>query len=574
MKRSYTQKLTISFILILALFSLGIGTFERYRSKQQKKEALTERLDGYAETIHRYMERNKPDPFLKLDTLLSIFPNNLRVTIINAKGSIIFDNHFSEEMVEMENHSLRPEIIEAEEKGRGSDIRKSVSTNKEYLYYVKESGNYYIRVALPYSIQVRDFLTPDNSFIYYLLFLFIIGLIFIFYTARYFGKTVKKLKDFSTTISSQHKIKIPDFPDDEIGDIGRQIANDYKQIKESQKKLSLQHEKLLMHIQSSAEGVCFFSSDMNVEFYNGLFLQYLNMLSDNIVVDSSGILQERVFSDIYDFITLNENNTYFETQINKNGKNFVGRVNIFYDKSFEIVLNDITQQEKNKFLKREMTGNIAHELRTPVTGARGYLETVLENDLNKAKEKEFITKAYQQMVSLSELISDMSLLTKINDASDSLEFKSVFLAKIIEKVKSDLNDRLNEKDIIIHSTISPNIVVSGNENLIYSIFRNLTDNVINYAGESITIQINQYNQVGRFAYFSFSDNGVGIEDEKQLTRLFDRFYRVSEGRSRETGGSGLGLSIVKNAVEFHGGIISVKKYKGGGLEFLFSLPIK
>jgi signal transduction histidine kinase len=136
-----------------------------------------------------------------------------------------------------------------------------------------------------------------------------------------------------------------------------------------------------------------------------------------------------------------------------------------------------------------------------------------------------------------------------------------------------LEEQLQSKDIIIYSTVPQDYTISGNENLLYSVFRNLVDNVISHAGESITIRISKCSEDGKFAYFSFSDNGVGIEDEKHLNRLFERFYRVGEGRTRETGGSGLGLSIVKNAIAFHGGTITVKNRMEGGLEFLFSLPL-
>jgi signal transduction histidine kinase len=220
-----------------------------------------------------------------------------------------------------------------------------------------------------------------------------------------------------------------------------------------------------------------------------------------------------------------------------------------------------------------MTGNIAHELRTPVTDIRGYLETVLDNRLDPDKEREFVAKAYEQTLALSELIRDMSLLSKMNEAPGSFQLKPFPLAGLIEKVSADLSEQLQSKDIVIHSTIPADCMIAGNEGLLYSVFRNLIDNVINHAGESVTISINKYNEDGKFAYFSFSDNGAGIGDEKHLNRLFERFYRVNEGRTRETGGSGLGLSIVKNAVTFHGGTIAVKNGTEGGLVFLFSLPL-
>ena len=571
MKRSYSQKLTFSFCLILALFSISIVVFEQNREKKRRTASMEERLDGYTEIVYQFLGQHPIAENSNLDDLLSLFPTNLRLTIIDENGSVLYDNHL-DNYDELESHLERPEIIQAKQKGKGSNIRLSSSIQKEYLYYVKHIGKLYIRVALPYDIQIQYLLKPDNGFIYYLCVLFVLGIVFIHFTAGRFGKIIKRLRDYSHAIRNNQVVEIPVFPNDEIGEVSEQIAKDYKRLKESETKLALEHEKLLMHIQSSAEGICFFTRDKKVAFYNGLFLQYHNMLSDSPVVNFSGILEEKMFEQIAAFIHGERKNRHFETQIRKHGKSFSGKVNIFDDGSFEIVLNDNTKMEKSKQLKQEITGNIAHELRTPVTGIRGYLETILNNRMERDKEHEFVSKAYEQIITLSELIRDMGLLSKINEAPDSFQFKPVNLTNLIRKVQSDMKDSLQSKDVIVQSTVPDNFMVSGNESLLYSVFRNLIDNVINHAGESITIQINQYNEDGKFAYFSFSDNGVGIEDEKHLTRLFERFYRVCEGRTRETGGSGLGLSIVKNAVLFHGGSIDVRNGKEGGLEFLFSLP--
>ncbi len=220
-----------------------------------------------------------------------------------------------------------------------------------------------------------------------------------------------------------------------------------------------------------------------------------------------------------------------------------------------------------------MTGNIAHELRTPVTVIRGYLETVLEQSLELTEDKKhhFITQAYKQTIALSELIRDMSLITKIDESLQSFKTDTVNIAQILEALKNELSVTLQEKGIDMQWNISQNVEINGNTNLIYSIFRNLTDNAINHAGENVNIRINIYNEDKNFYYLSFYDTGTGIPDESHLNRLFERFYRITEGRTRDTGGSGLGLSIVKNAVAFHRGTITAKNRNGGGLEFLFTL---
>ncbi|MCL2598207.1 MAG: HAMP domain-containing histidine kinase [Paludibacter sp.] len=233
-----------------------------------------------------------------------------------------------------------------------------------------------------------------------------------------------------------------------------------------------------------------------------------------------------------------------------------------YDKSVE--------QYKDHKYRQEITGNIAHELRTPVTGIRGYLETVLEKQLDREKEKYFIKQAYDQTVILSDLIRDMSLITKIEEAPTSFQLTSVCINELLYGLKNDLQVIMQEKGIEMEWDIPENLAIFGNSNLLYSIFRNLADNVISYAGENVHIQISGF-QDKQYCHFYFSDDGVGISDEKHLSRLFERFYRIGEGRTRDSGGSGLGLSIVKNAVIFHKGNIRARNKETGGLEFLFTL---
>ena len=570
MKMTFENKLTLSLCVFLAIFSAGVIFFEQYQAKKYKTEAMEERLDSYVEIAYKYLKKQE-NFSVNSNTLLSILPENLRLTVIDSEGKVLNDNQL-DDFSGLDNHLERPEIVAASKNGIGSDIRLSASMQMQYLYYAKKRGNLYVRVALPYDIQVQHFLKPNNAFLYYLILLFLVGILFIHYIASRFGKTVKQLRDYSSAINNNLPIKIPNFSNDEIGEIGEQIAKDYKRLKESEIKFALQHEKLLMHIQSLAEGVCFFTPDKKVAFHNGFFLQYLTTLSDRTFAEPSDVLNETFFADIETFLK-DPQDTYFETQINKNGKCFLVRVNIFDDQSFEIVLTDKTKLEKNRQLKQEMTGNIAHELRTPVTAIRGYLETILETEMNNEKKHEFIYKSYEQVIALSEMIRDMSLLAKLNGAPNSLQLTQINIPTLINKIESDLKQILQAKDIILQSDLPQDTTVVGNENLIYSVFRNLMDNVINHAGESITIVIQKYNQDKQFAYFSFSDNGIGIENENHLIRLFERFYRVCEGRTRENGGSGLGLAIVKNAITFHGGTITVRNQKNGGLEFLFSLLV-
>jgi signal transduction histidine kinase len=196
----------------------------------------------------------------------------------------------------------------------------------------------------------------------------------------------------------------------------------------------------------------------------------------------------------------------------------------------------------------------------------------MEMPLDAEKRDYFIKTAYNQTLALSELIQDMSLLTKIDDAPHSFRLEEINLNLLIDELKHSYSARMKEKNIQLAVKIPASSSVKGNRNLISAIFSNLLDNVIRHAGSNVTAYIIQTKKSQHFYSFKFWDDGVGISDRSHLSRLFERFYRVDEGRTRDAGGSGLGLSIVRNAVSFYGGSITVDMRAGGGLEYSFRFP--
>ncbi len=232
----------------------------------------------------------------------------------------------------------------------------------------------------------------------------------------------------------------------------------------------------------------------------------------------------------------------------------------------------LEQQENQSRIKRQLTHNIAHELKTPVSSIQGYLETIISNkDLSPEVLNNFIEKCYQQSTRLSSLLRDISALTRIDEAPGLIEKENVDLSELITEVCDDVALSLKEKNIKVHNrTEALSLMCHGNRSLLYSVFRNLFDNTIAYAGGSVDIYIDCNTENPGSYYFSYSDNGVGIPEE-HLERIFERFYRIDKGRSRRIGGTGLGLSIVKNAVLLHGGTITAKRRPAGGLEFVFSI---
>lgn len=234
------------------------------------------------------------------------------------------------------------------------------------------------------------------------------------------------------------------------------------------------------------------------------------------------------------------------------------------------------EQQRNRQLKQEMTSNIAHELKTPVTSIRGYLEILLSNKaIDDDRRRFYLDRCYSQTLRLSDLIQDVSLINKLEESADLFPKQAVDVHSIAQEAIDELQDKAVEKGITIANSLPQSMPLNGNHELLYGIFRNLIENALSYAGEGCKVVIESYNPASphHTYYIHFYDTGRGVPDA-ELSRLFDRFVRIDEGRSRRNGGTGLGLSIVKHAVLFHGGEIYAKNRPEGGLEFFLSLKDK
>ncbi len=228
------------------------------------------------------------------------------------------------------------------------------------------------------------------------------------------------------------------------------------------------------------------------------------------------------------------------------------------------------QQQRQNQMRRELTQNIAHELKTPVASILGYTDTILDNpDISDDTRRQFIVRTNAQARRLSALLQDISTLNKMDYAPEILKMERIDLSAMVADIVQESEQALAAKQMAFRNCLPQDICIQGNWQLLYSIFRNLTDNAINYAGANTTIELSA-EQLPDGWHFTFSDNGVGVPDE-HLPRLFERFYRIDKGRSRNLGGTGLGLAIVKNAVVLHGGQISVSNAASGGLHFDFTL---
>lgn len=575
---SFSWRLFLSVIALFIAFALCFIAYQYQREKAYKVELLDMQLQDYNERLH--MQLHQLNDSLWEDELaryIARYMNkDLRVTIISLQGKVIYDNRG--DSVLMENHIGRPEIQEALRDGKGYNVRRlSATTGVTYFYSATLYEKFIIRSALPYNLNLLQHLSADPHYIWFTVTITLI-LIFLFYryTAR-LGKAVNQLREFAKRADKNEPIDTDtDFPHNELGEISGHIVQIYKRLRETKEALYIEREKLITHLQTSREGLGVFTKDKKEILVNNLFTQYSNLISDSNLEETEDIFAISEFKSITAFIDkMSKRPTSEEKRmsinINKNGRVFIVECIIFQDLCFEISINDVSQEEEQVRLKRQLTQNIAHELKTPVSSIQGYLETIVSNEnLPREKMEVFLERCYAQSNRLTRLLRDISVLTRMDEAANMIDMEKVDISVLVATIVNEVALELEEKHITVVNTLRPRIQLRGNYSLLYSIFRNLMDNAIAYAGTHIRINISCFREDENFYYFSFADTGVGVAPE-HLNRLFERFYRVDKGRSRKLGGTGLGLAIVKNAVLIHGGTISAKNNQGGGLEFVFTL---
>lgn len=230
--------------------------------------------------------------------------------------------------------------------------------------------------------------------------------------------------------------------------------------------------------------------------------------------------------------------------------------------------SDIEKEESR--IKRQITNNLNHELKTPAASMQVCLETLLEHpDLDAERRNNFIKRCYDANQRLQSLLADVSALTRIEDGGKQIDRQKINAGGVVAEVCKEYEEVARGKNFTINNKVPDELWIQGNASLLASVFRNLINNALAYSeGSKITISL--LRRTPTEYIFSFADNGKGVP-QRHINKIFERFYRVDKGRSRQSGGTGLGLAIVKNAVQWHGGTIKAENLPLGGLRFIFSL---
>ena len=230
-----------------------------------------------------------------------------------------------------------------------------------------------------------------------------------------------------------------------------------------------------------------------------------------------------------------------------------------------------SEQEKQR-IKRQLTENAAHELKTPAATIEGYLETLVSNPtMPEDKRQDFLERCHAQSRRMSRLLADMSTLTRLDEAHITRPATQIDAVTILRQIEEETASQFCDRNIQLQMNIPSALPLQGDASLIYSLFRNIFNNALAYATDATYFRV-QATAEGRMVCFTFTDNGPGVPAE-HLPHIFERFYRIDKGRSRRLGGTGLGLAIVKNIALQYGGAATASETPGGGLSIDIELAV-
>lgn len=511
------------------------------------------------------------DDEIKIDEYIKSLKSEkeFRLTIIKPDGSVIADSILDPTF--MENHKSREEIIEALNGEVGKSIRYSSSTEEDMLYIslpVYDSLNNIISI-IRVSLSLKELNSLINRTILNIVLISLIGLsiglILSFYYSRYFLSNINEIKNFLKELSKKnYGKKIIIKKQEEFGEIAQYLNVLSSELEENIKSYKKEQEEINTILSSIEEGVLVINSDGLITLCNQVF--------ENIIKEID-IINKHYWEvvkniEIVDFIkNILKTKETQKKEIYIKNKNYL--IKGFYLKTineFVFTFFDTSSIKKIEEVKRDFVRDASHELKTPLTAIKGFVET-LEEEIDEKKYIEIIKRNVDRMINI---INDLITLSKLEDKDVVLEISEFDFIEMINNVIKIFSNKIKEKNLKIKiDTDNYNTKIKGDPYKLEQVFINLIDNAIKYTEEG-EININYYSKEGN-AVIEIVDTGIGIPEEYQ-DRIFERFYVVNKSRSRELGGTGLGLSIVKHIIALHNGKIEVKSEVGKGSKFIITIP--
>ena len=574
MKKSIFSKILGSYFLIIFMLAGSILIVSHITIKNFYIDTLTSSLIKNGVTLNL-----KISPLIKenrlndLSTLLTALSEEIstRITVINLNGMVLADSE--KDPKEMENHRDRLEIREALHGRIGKSIRYSSTLDSEMLYIalpitIEDKTAGVLRLSLFLSHINKLFESIKYKIFEIVLIIILITLLGAFIFSKSISKPIKELTNASHKVAEgDFDVKVFFKKEDELKELSDSFNYMTSQIKDLFFEVSSQKEEI-SRIISSIQDVLFVLDKEDI----------IKLSNDNCkIIFDNGEINGKHYWEISKNAELNEminqakeEKKNITKRIELNNKIYLASITFIQLKEEMVVLlSDITGITNLEKIKKDFIVNVSHELKTPLTAIKGFVETLDEEE--NITNKDYIDIIKRHTDRLIFIVQDLLHLSSLEERGGEAEVEKVDLEHLIEKIIRMFDDKVKGKSIKLNLRLINKVPqLSGDIFKLEQMFINLIDNAIKYTDEgSINISLESRNGEVRI---EIQDEGIGISEE-HLARIFERFYVVDKSRSRKLGGTGLGLSIVKHIVLLHNGKIDVESELGSGTRFIINLPI-
>ena len=502
-----------------------------------------------------------------------------RVTFVASDGRVVGDSAETlEGVAAMENHAQRPEILDAGARGLGRSQRYSATLKIDMLYVavpVRHPAIAFVRVALPLT-DVRNQLQPILTATLTALGVALLGGVAIAWTfSSRIGHRVRVIAGIAERYR-RGDLTPPHlgFGDDELGTVARALNESVQEVGRRLGEQARDHARMEAILAGMVEGVIVVDPQGRLQLVNAaarqmlkleeawIGRQYVETIRLPAIAELvAGVLFGRTPGALQLSPPRDPSRTIMATAAPAAGAVAHGVI---------LVLHDITELRRADQIRRDFVANVSHELRTPLTAIRGYVEALSDDDVNAEERQRFLGIIARHSQRMERLVKDLLRLARLDAGQETLDLIACDTRHLTDTLVTDLTPAAEERGQLIEVAIAPGAgTIRADPAKLHDALRNLVANAITYAPEQSTIRIEAAPE-GRSVAISISDEGPGIPEE-DLSRVFERFYRVDKSRARDPGGTGLGLAIVKHLVELHGGTVRAENEPHGGARFTITI---
>lgn len=546
MKKRIYLSMTLLLTLAILLISVVLCVVFYGQITQQVRTMLRQETqmlaDGDREQVRKRLEQ--------------IHPEDLRVTLMQADGTVLFDNKV--DIRDMKNHFEREEVQEALSYGEGEGSRHSDTLGEKTYYFALrlENGDV-LRTAQTVQYIWTIFKGPLPAAVAVILFLLVLSYIMV-------GRLTKKVVEPMNRLTFQEGERPPY---DELGPFFRALSQYRFQLKQSNETLRSRMNTIDSIMENMNEGMLLLNQDGVIMAHNQSAMTIFGLSASMEGHNALELLRDIDFMEAIQAALEGERS---EIAFEKGNGLYRMLVSPIPDMGVSVLLLNITERFQGEKMRREFSANVSHELKTPLTSIYGYAEMLDDGVVEEEDKHHVYQKIKGEAARVIDLIEDIMKLSELDEKNGRGDEEVIDLSLLVSDCIESLSQQAEKQGVSVRAEGTGSL--RGNRSMIYELFYNLIENAIKYnkPGGHVTVKIMP--KEGKLN-LSVVDDGIGIPKEEQ-SRIFERFYRVEKSRSKKSGGTGLGLAIVKHIVLSHNGSIEVISEENKGTEMRSSFPVE